>query len=626
MRFNLLIAAIVALLAFCVFSAAQAPRPTIELVDFDKPLVLRTTPESKVVILNNTTRALTVSISVADGSQEDPRLSSIIEVQPAILLLPAAGSGVVSLKVKSLTSVKPGLISGYLVVSESSTDIVLRRRLEFRVAVQETNPKAQLPPLIKNLTSTVYYNPLSSEKVGTFEAPLPLASAIKPVDIDLIFRDDPTVGRLVAENGDTGLVRYRGAQENLPAGTTGLLLDFKSTAGPGTYNGEAPILQNAEGKPVTIKVISKHHWWFPALVIALGILVYYLMQRYLNVLRKIWGLQEQEAIIENSFLKADEAFTTESKDKSYTRYSITRDFEQQSKSLLEGIKAQRLKNFVKLNENTAEYKAIITSLGELEATVREWGAFAVSKLSPLHRDLESARPSFIPVPTALNLDKREKPEFAVTAEKLLNGKPELTMSQFKTISTSIADLRPRVSSFPELNSRAAKVLRGFETIITDATFANKDPLQQAQVKSHRDASFSLWRTLWVDGSFDPRGVTAQLMALENALALLQSVTVSAGPKAKITAAPEIAAADVAGAPLERIASISRKRLSLDVLYLILALAVALFLGLGQFYFNSPFGTTRDYINAFVVGFSSKAMIDLVSAAIDRFWPTTVVAR
>jgi hypothetical protein len=623
MRLNILIAAIAALLVSCVFSAAQAPRPAIELVDADKPLALRTTPDSKVVILNNTTRALTVSISVADGSQEDPRLSSIIELQPTVLPLLASGSGAVSLKVKSSTGLKPGLISGYLVVSESSTDIVLRRRLEFRITVQETSPKAQLPPLVKSLTSTVYYNPLSAEKVGTFEAPLPLASAIKAADIDLIFKDDPTVAKLAADNGDTGLVRYRGAQENLPVGTTGLLLDFKSTAGPGTYNGEAPILQNAEGKPVTIKVVSKHHWWFPALVIAFGILVYYLMQRYLNVLRKIWGLQEQEAVIENSFLKADETFAAESKGKGYTRYSIKKDFDQQSKLLLSSIKEQRLKNFIKLNENTPEYKAIITSLGEMETTVRDWGAFTVTKLSPLQRDLEAARPSFNPVPTVLNLDKREKPEIAVAADKLLKGAPELTIAQFKTISTSIGDLRPRMTAFPELNSRAAKVLQGFETILKDPGFASKDLLQQAQIKTNRDATFSLWRTLWVDGTFDPKGVTGQLMVLENALALVQSVTVPAGPKAKFTVAREIAEAGEGEAPLERIESISRKRMGLDVLYIILALAVALFLGLGQFYFNSPFGTIRDYINAFVVGFSSKAMIDLVAAAIDRFGPTRV---
>ena len=147
-------------------------------------------------------------------------------------------------------------------------------------------------------------------------------------------------------------------------------------------------------------------------------------------------------------------------------------------------------------------------------------------------------------------------------------------------------------------------------------------MRQQEIKSDKAEAFTLWRTLWTKDSFDPESVAADLSGLTNSLALdLQETPKLDKPLAAIAAARSQPRAEIPpGVQLERMV---RKRIGWDVFYLFLVTAVAIYTGLKTFYFDQPFGGTRDYIDALVWGFGTKAIIDLVTGAVNKFWPTAI---
>lgn len=73
----------------------------------------------------------------------------------------------------------------------------------------------------------------------------------------------------------------------------------------------------------------------------------------------------------------------------------------------------------------------------------------------------------------------------------------------------------------------------------------------------------------------------------------------------------------------RVRSLARKRIGWDLFYFTLVTAVAIYSGLSTLYFDKPFGTLRDYLDMAVWGFSTKALLDMVTGAVNRFWPTAI---
>jgi len=607
--------------------ASQQPRPAFEFVDANTALALEADHDNRAVVLNNTARTLSLTVAVVDDSAQDgPRLSSVMTVSPGVLEVGKASSGTIILKMSPSDSIKPGtLLTGYLTVFEEASNTVVRRALQFRVPAKETGePQAELSSLVSSTTSTVYYVPWAGTKhLAPLDAPLPLTIPISAGEVAKVLKAGSVVARLATDNGESGLVEYTGTKENLPSGTTGLVLGFRSAGEVGTYKGKFLNIKTAdkEPQPVTINVISKHYWIFPALAIAAGLFMYYAMQWYLNVLRKVWGLQEQEAGVEVAFAKAEQQFAEDAKGHSYSKYSISEDFNKQSKALLATISGLKLRNFFRLDESSEEYRGVVNALSDLEALARDWAGFAATKLTPLETALEAARPSFATVPEHLSLGEMTAPVIATEAAGLLAGGPEISISKLKDLSARIVDVLPRITSWPDLSTRAAKVWYAFDAAMKASSYLLRDSYEQAEIKANKGQAFIVWRDLWVEGAFDPKSLEDQLSKLENALAIINA----SSPTPVADASNFAFAADLSptGMPAlapERLGDIKRKRLTLDLFFLMLAIALALYSGLNELYFMVPFGTARDYLNAFVWGFATKVIIDAITAGINKFWP------
>src|SRR4030095_11179288 len=108
--------------------------------------------------------------------------------------------------------------------------------------------------------------------------------------------------------GQTALAQYVEAKTGLPGGTTGIVLGLKSDGTPGEYTGNLSTIKTADDKPVTLSIITAHYWVFPAIACFVGILMYYIMQWYLNVLRKVWELQVREKRLSITFENARQTF------------------------------------------------------------------------------------------------------------------------------------------------------------------------------------------------------------------------------------------------------------------------------------------------------------------------------
>jgi hypothetical protein len=70
-------------------------------------------------------------------------------------------------------------------------------------------------------------------------------------------------------------------------------------------------------------------------------------------------------------------------------------------------------------------------------------------------------------------------------------------------------------------------------------------------------------------------------------------------------------------PATAAARVARQRLARNVIVLAVLGAATLWTGLTLLYFDKPFGTGRDYVNALLWGFGAQVALEGIAAAIDR---------
>jgi hypothetical protein len=607
----------------CLSSHAQQDKQPFEFAGVPDTVVLTAGTENKIQVWNNTTRPLSLKVALIDepvGASE--RLSSIIGLEKNVLKIDPATMAVIVLRGKPDVTLKPGTtLTAQLVVSDDASGVVKRKAL--KVGMESPRPPV-LTSAVSSYKAKAYYNPLSSSKHETkaFEVPLALTTTVAANEVDNLFKNKKDVAFLTEKNeGQTALAQYVEAKTGLPGGTTGIVLGLKSDGTPGEYTGNLSTIKTEDGKPVTLSIVATHYWVFPAIACFIGILMYYVMQWYLNVLRKVWELQAREKMLGVTFEKASQTFISTIANSANEKDSIAEDFTEQKAALLKNIRALRFKSLIKLDENSEEYEGVDKQLKELDEVARSWSEFAKNGLNPLNQALRKAEADFDVRPPDKTLTE-PKPLIAIEAQKSLAPTGPVFIGQFKTRLAKMNELLPRMITWDTLNAKASLLWHKLDEIINAADFNKREPLRQEAIKSDKNKAFTLWRTLWTKDSFDPVIVAGDLSELANSVALYVGET----PKLD---KPLAAIAISRGGPgvetpsiilLERIV---RKRIAWDVFYLLLVTAVAIYTGLKQFYFDHPFGDTRDYIDAMVWGFGTKALIDLVTGAINRFWPTAI---
>jgi len=612
---------------------AQQDKQPFEFAILPEPLILAVGGADTIRVLNNTTKTLTLDVALVDESAEgDHRLSLVKELKESVLTIAPASAGVIVLHPKPGATPKPGtILAGYLVVSDQTSGAVRRKALKFDVP--QARPTT-IASLVGTFKGTVYYLPwplLTEAEVNRpklLEVPLPLTASVEPPEVERAFKNDKTVALLTnKKDGESALAQYEGAKNNLPGGTTGIVLGLKSNGKAGEYTGTLSDIKLEDGKPVTLTVISTHRWPFPALACFVGILIYYLMLRYLKVGRRVRELQEQEAALGVSYALAAARFAETAAGKKYATYSIELDFEKQRAALQRKIRLLRLQNLTTLDENSVVYKEVVKQLAELDEVARSWSAFAEGKLNLLHDALNDARQDFKLRPPDDSLAQQTEPAIASQATKLLEARTTpLSIAEFKARAAEADKLLPPLSSWRRLNTKAAKIWQKYDQIVRLPDFNKRDAASQDEIKAQREEAFIICRTLWLQASFDPVDLEQQLFTLDNSLAALtlesamNSHDMSAAlpePKEK-----EEAVAGVSSLAA-RVADLARRRVGWDLFYLTLVTAVAIHSGLLLYYFDKPFGTPRDYLDLMIWGFSTKALLDIVTGAVNRFWPTTI---
>ncbi|HJQ70350.1 MAG TPA: hypothetical protein VKA70_15335 [Blastocatellia bacterium] len=612
-------------------SQAQQEKYPFELAGSSEPLKLSTSAENKVQVWNNTTRPLTLNVALLDEpTQGGESLSSVVELVTKVLAVDPAAPATIILRGKPNAS-KPGTpLTGHLVVSDGNSDTVRRKSLV--LAPAKTSQTKLISP-VSTFKAKVYYYPWSyrtgdeAKELKILDVPVPLDEKLDAQEVDEKFKDDKSVALLTdKEDGETAVLEYQHTKADLPGDTTGIVLGLKGRGAPGEYTGKLSEIKTDEDKPLTITVISAHYWFFAALACFIGILLYYLMQWYLNVLRKVWELKEQEAQLGVAFGEAKENYEKTADGKEYEKDTIEPDFKKQRAALLKKINGLMFRNFIKLDENSDAYKGVIKQLGEMDETARRWSAFAEKKLNPLDDLLRKSESDFKLRPLDETLTGAE-PRIAMKAREVIaaRGNP-MTIAEFNGRLAKADELLPRLSAWQNLNAKAAKIWHMLDAITKTPGFKESDPLRKDEIETDKEDTFKIWRTLWAAESFDPQGLEGDLFELENSLAIHLGQSAKGGP-AQPAATVKIEV-DKAFLPEESpaariVRNLIRKRISLDFFYLILVTVVAVYTGLNTFYFNKPFGTLRDYLDALVWGFGTKALIDLVTGAINKFLPTAI---
>ena len=605
----------------------QQDKSPFEFAGASEPVALAAGGETKVQVLNNTTKPLDLAVAILDEHADGlPPLSSFAGVTQNNLTLPPAGGATIVLRSRAPEELEPGAsLKAQLVVSDSVSGAVKRRDIQLARPAKRTAATA-LTSAATSVEATLYFWPGSfGDSPLALDAPLPLNAKVAHDKLGEKFKDDPSLGLLADKSGKTAVVQYSRAEDGLPGDKTGIVLALKGGGAPGKYEGTLSEISTEDKKPVKLTVTAAHHWLLPALAGFAGILIYYAMQRYLNVGRRVKELSEQEAALGVSFALAAENFARAAAGRAYAKDTIGPDFEKQRAALLKKIEWLRLSNFLRLDENSETYKDVIKQLGELDALARDCSAFAESKLNPLHDALNSARLGFGQRPPDPSLAQQQEPAVASQVVAVLEARPApTTIGEFKARSARADELLPRLAAWARLNGRAAQTLRRYDDIIKAPAFGQRDPVLQAQIRTERRQALTHWRTLWTSGSFDPAALDTELSTLDTSLATLAAESADASA-ADLTPADgdRDVRVEVRASPAERVRSLARERLGWDVFYLAIVTAVAVYSGLTTLYFDRPFGTWRDYLGITVWGFSTKVVIDAVAGAINRLRPSAV---
>lgn len=623
---------------------SQQPPPLFDFADSGE---INLDPEkgSKVQLFNNTTKDVSINFSVIDKDADSPRLlSKVIEFAPTLTLHPA-GVDTLTLRVKPNSS--PGTYSAYLVAFVPSTDFVKRKEIKLVIpdsSAPASGAKEVKPPaLASEWKTTAYYHPWSHE--ATLSQPLPLVSKFDTKTLTLEKSD--VVAKLVGKHdGETVLVKFAPPEEgeyvDLP-----LSLASKECIQADEYIGETTAIRKdkSDGKTtdsvaVKLTIVAAHHFYYPVIIIILGIFLYYSMQRYLAVLRKVLSLKQQVMELKRDYSNADHAFKASAEGQDYANNSIKEDFESKCDESLVWIKKLKKDNKFSFNEQDLDYKNLLTLLADLRGIVILWKDFARTGLNALRDGLAAIDIAHAARPDAPDLT--EKPAVMLKAEGFLLPNTAMKTDELKVLSKQIGEILPRISKWMDLNSHAGTSWEKLQAITKAQDFSSRDSLQQDEIKQAKSDAFSLWRHLWTRDEYDPAVESASLETFADVIAKC-GVVVPFVSRVSLTldgtARPaylvfnersdiDKAAGILSGkmedtvSPERSIKTLELRMLEWDMFYLALVLAVAVVTGLRELYFDKPFGSVRDYLAVFIWGFATKAIIDTVTTAINRFWPAT----
>ena len=361
------------------------------------------------------------------------------------------------------------------------------------------------------------------------------------------------------------------------------------------------------------------------LALILGtILALWFQQRYIGVLRPIWELRENEARLRVLFSKAQEKFEEASKAETYASYSIKSDLDQQLTEQRKQLDVLTQTATGKLDESNPAYKKVADELKRLAAIVKEWGGFA-DKLRALKREeararaeLASAAPPYFlsPPPT--------EPLVITRAGELLVGAP-LTLSGFESRLAEIAVTVAALKNWSALN----KDVVNLRMMLTEIDVTVLDVDNQDNFKAVEKDLNGVWYDLWQLQDFNTEEVKKRLSEIHKSISLIiasaprvRAIEDEAKARAleyrwRFMTEGEGAEGEVPGDDAAREKHYRNMRRNADVAFIVVAFVIAVNTGLSQLYYDKPFGTARDYVNALLWGFGTQTALSAFTTGLQR---------
>lgn len=417
----------------------------------------------------------------------------------------------------------------------------------------------------------------------------------------------------------------------------GLDLQFDPAAAVGVYKGDIPWGPPSAKSTIAATVTVSDVVLWPLLVILGGILLAFLVKRYLGLSRIVLDLRRRDAELGEMWDKNRREFARAAEHQPFAGYSIAVDVEHkrtETRNLLDAIARRWLSS--SLDTKDADYSAAVNNIASLQGSIAAWPTFATT-LARLRAGLHEILKTIDAGDRIPATSSPQLPAFAADAEMVLRG-IAISIDDFTQIQKKAADavaltstwtaayntvkdttIRFRVIDPGKLSDPQKSALEGIEQNLVTAW----KHLFDVKVQSDLDAAGS-------SGSAEDSAETS-LRKLEQDLGVpLTSVPLSFRSLTMNAAAQGIAVSDL---PLdvgdeEQVivddharARILRDRIRRgDSLSLSFALAIAIVTGLNSYYLGQPFGTLKDYAGLFLWAAGTKATLDIVGLILDKLLP------
>jgi hypothetical protein len=572
-------------------------------------------------------------LGLRDADGKSLPAAQFIKVEPQTATLTKEGVQL-SVTVERITAVKPGVYSGSLILSE---DTAGSNGCSERISVRLTVPNAT--PLTDKLTLHAYrLFPLVSYWV-CWECSLPLKSA--PDAKTAALRPNVPLGGIQNKDGGAAAVFWTGGQPTSSDGFTGLPVSVQGLDKAGQYEGQIGLgAAGDKAGSVGLTLDASDIALWPLLVIAFSIWLGLLAQRYVNVVRIILRLREQEAALGLAFEDSQQRFTESVRATPSVSYSITADLNAQRERLRQQITNLGSGAALTLDTTSAAYTAIIEALTNIKEAIAAWGGFG-QDLSSLRAALGTADDAGVSPPGFNDTTNARMPVLLMSLAKLLVGE-SLTLVDFTQRRAQVREATAAARLWYSLRDRIEQQQRRFTSLFAHRPTMNADQQVRLDAAGQRisELLLGLWEVAAVT-ELNAFAASPDLGATEQDLRALASEINSTPPAAPSAASmvsllmahgdigllPGAFTVEVAppAAPADDTA---RERFFADALrrgdrrLALLAFFVAALTGLYNNYMGKPFGTLKDYVGLLILGLGTKVAIDAVSAAFGRLFGGT----
>lgn len=619
-------------------SAQQAQPSPLEFVEAD-PIVLTPGEPVQLQLRNNTSKSLTVSVQLMDLKHEDSdSLSKHVSISPPSgFELRPAGGVILTLTLAAGFKVDPSRSVALLSAFESETNTFTRRAVHLKKGdAGEGAPKDKLLRTFSTSWSAAgHYTVLDTLSCDKWKKPIILDTHL-PLEPDAK-TDKLAQGKSLAilfnEAGDAGVVEYI-KTETLPGGLPGIQLAFKGAGCCGKYKGKINKDIGTEKDDVEVTVVVSHHWLYALVMLILGVATaFFFKERYIGVSRPLFILEERRALIEDDYLRAQATFKKNHANEPYSRYSIEIVFNKMMTAAGAYIGGLRDKSFSSLDSE--DLKKAQASLDELRRLVNEWTTFpsGLAALKAAHAaviiDSSTRRPPTTPPHLV--------PAIVTKAAKLLNEGGELDVAWFREIHSSISSLAILLNRWLSFNDEAAKLWDAIHEPSPPHPLKQISEDKQEELVKVDDTLGGLWYDLWMrseykneemQANFELTAKTIQLLSLHFKDAVPEGTVADGADRSFRSAGVAAERARRAGSetPQQRGQRYRIWRRILDVLFVSISLAIAVYTGFSQLYIGQAFGTWQDYIKIFLWGFGVQATLTAVLTGLNLLWNSRASLR